>query len=520
MPRLNYEPTLSSKTKYPMSNFVSYHRLSKECESFVNQLSVLSIPNSVQEALKDPKWKEAMNEEMNSLQKNSTWEVVDLPEGKKPVGCRWVFTIKYKADGIVERFKARLVAKGYTQTYRVDYMETFAPVAKINTVRVLLSLAVNLDWPLHQFDVKNAFLHGDLQEEVYMELPPGCKMQAEGSKQVCKLRKSLYGLKQSPRAWFGRFTSSMKVFGYQQSNSDHTLFLKYNREKIIVLIVYVDDMIVIGNDPEEKAALQDHLAQEFEMKDLGSLNPINTPMEENLKLSTDPYQVPANKERYQRLVGRLMYLGHTRPDLAYALSVVSQFMHSPKEEHMNAVIRILRYLKSSPGKGIVFTKGNNLDIKGYTDADWAGSIDDRRSTSGYFTFVGGNLVTWRSKKQDVVARSSTEAEYRGMAKGICELLWIKNLMQDLYIQQVSPIKLYCDNKAVCDIAHNPVQHDRTKHVEVDRHFIKEKLEAKIIEIPHVRSEDQLADVLTKAVSIQAFNKCLNKLGMCDIYAPT
>ena len=347
----------------------------------------------------------------------------------------------------------------------------------------------------------------------------------------------------------------MKAFGYQQSNSDHTLFLKYNREKIIVLIVYVDDIIVTGNDPEEKVALQDHLAQEFEMKDLGSLkyflgievsrskkgiflsqrkyaldllnetgmsacSPISTPMEENLKLSTDPNQVPANKERYQRLVGRLMYLGHTRPDLAYALSVVSQFMHSPKEEHMNAVIRILRYLKSSPGKGIVFTKGDNLDIKGYTDADWAGSIDDRRSTSGYFTFVGGNLVTWRSKKQDVVARSSAEAEYRGMAKGICELLWIKNLMQDLRIQQVSPMKLYCDNKAACDIAHNPVQHDRTKHVEVDRHFIKEKLEAKIIEIPHVRSEDQLADVLTKAVSIQAFNKCLNKLGMCDIYAPT
>ncbi|XXG51736.1 hypothetical protein AAC387_Pa03g0242 [Persea americana] len=361
-----------------------------------------SIPKS-QEALRDPRWKEAMNEEMKSLQKNSTWEVGDLPEGKKPVGCRWVFTIKYKADGTIERYKARLVAKGYTQTYGIDYMETFALVAKINTVRILLSLAVNLDWPLHQFDVKNAFLHGDLQEEVYMELPPGCNMQLEGSKQA---------------------------FGYKQSNSDHTLFLKHNKEKITALIVYVDDMIVTGNDLEERKALQNHLAREFEMKDLGPLkyflgievvrskkgiflsqrkyaldllnetgmsasSPVSTPMEENLKLGMHPNQIPANKERYQRLVGRLMYLAHTQPDLAYALSVVSQFMHAPSEEHMNAVTRILRYLKSSPGKGIMFTKGDNLDIEGYTDADWAGSIDDIRSTSGYFTFVGGNLVTWR-----------------------------------------------------------------------------------------------------------------------------
>jgi hypothetical protein len=243
-------------------------------------------------------------------------------------------------------------------------------------------------------------------------------------------------------------------------------------------------------------------------------------MEENLKLHGDSNQVPTNKERYQRLVGRLMYLTHTRPDLAYALSVVSQFMHSSSEEHMNVVIRILRYLKASPGKGILFTKGHNLDIHGYTDADWAGSIQDRRSTSGYFTFVGGNLVTWRSKKQEVVARSSAEAEYRGMAKAICELLWIRNLMLDLQIKPVNPMKLYCDNKAACDIAHNPVQHDRTKHVEVDRHFIKEKLEEKLIEVPHVRSQDQLADVLTKALSNQVFNDCLNKLGMSNIYAPT
>ncbi|RVX07099.1 Retrovirus-related Pol polyprotein from transposon RE1 [Vitis vinifera] len=480
IPKPTYEPELSTKVKYPMSNYVSNHRLSESNKSFVNQLSTVAIPNSVQEALADPRWKAAMNEEMKSLQKNETWELVECPPGKKPVGCRWIYTVKYKADGSIERFKARLVAKGYTQTYGIDYTETFAPVAKINTVRVLLSLAANLDWPLQQFDVKNAFLHGELSEEVYMDLPPGCMVSEKQCQKVCKLKKSLYGLKQSP---------------------EHGLE-------------------VTGNDPEERKALQNYLSREFEMKDLGPLKyflgievsrssegiflsqrkyaldllqetgmsgcqPVNTPIEEGLKLCVEPNQVSTDKGRYQRLVGRLMYLAHTRPDLAYALSVVSQYMHNPGEQHMNAVMRILRYLKNAPGKGILFAKNvDHQSIEVYTDADWAGAVDDRRSTSGYFTFVGGNLVTWKS-----------------------------------YLSR-QPIRLFCDNKAACDIAHNPVQHDRTKHVEVDRFFIKEKLDDKIVELPKIRSEDQLADILTKAVSSQVFSKFLDKLGMCDIYAPT
>ncbi|KAK3038643.1 hypothetical protein RJ639_027306 [Escallonia herrerae] len=407
-----------------------------------------------------------------------------------------------------------------------------------------------------QFDVKNAFLHGKLSEEVYMELPPGCMMPKTDSQKVCKLQKALYGLKQSPRAWFGRFTKSMRAFGYHQSNSDHTLFLKKKQGKITALIVYVDDMVVTENDPEEREALQGHLSREFKMKDLGSLKyflgievsrskkgiflsqrkyaldllretgmlacqPVDTPVEEGLKLRIESNQVPVDKGRYQRLVGRLMYLAHTRPDLAYALSIVSQYMHNPGEQHMNAVLRILRYLKSAPGQGILFTKNeDHQSVDVYTDADWAGAVDDRRSTSGYFTFVGGNLVTWRSKKKNVVARSSAEAEFRGIALGVCEALWLRLLLQDLGCVSKQPIKLYCDNKAACDIAHNLVQHDRTKHVEIDRFFIKEKLDEKIVELPHIRSEDQLADILTKAVSSRVFSKFLSKLCMWDIYAPT
>ncbi|RVW67518.1 Retrovirus-related Pol polyprotein from transposon RE1 [Vitis vinifera] len=258
----------------------------------------------VNQEVADPRWKAAMNEEMKSLQKNETWELVECPPGKKPVGCRWIYTVKYKANG------------------------------------------ANLDWPLQQFDVKNAFLHGELFEEVYMDLPPGCMVSEKQCQKVCKLKKSLYGLKQSPRAWFGRFTKSMRAFGYRQSNSDHTLFLKKQHGKITTLIVYVDDMVVTGNDPEERKALQNYLSREFKMKDLGHLKyflgievsrssegiflsqrkyaldllqetgmsgcqPVNTPIEEGLKLCVEPNQVSTDKGRYQRLVGRLMYLAHT-----------------------------------------------------------------------------------------------------------------------------------------------------------------------------------------------------------------
>ncbi|KAL6294169.1 hypothetical protein ACE6H2_002311 [Prunus campanulata] len=553
-PPIRYSPDNGKASKYPIANYVSAEKLSAPLQGFVHQLSAIHIPTKVSEALKDPKWFQAMTEEMHALEKNHTWTLETLPQGKRTVGCRWVYTLKYNADGSIERYKARLVAKGYTQTYGIDYDETFAPVAKLNTVRVLLSIAANLDWPLHQFDVKNAFLHGELTEEVYMDIPPGYVTSTHANV-VCRLRKALYGLKQSPRAWFGRFTLAMRNYGFKQSNSDHTLFLKHKGGKVTALIIYVDDMIITGNDTQEISRLQKCLAKEFEMKNLGGLKyflgievarskqgiflsqrkyvldllaetgmldckPVDTPIVQNHHLGEYPNQAPTNKERYQRLVGRLIYLSHTRPDIAYAVSVASQFMHCPSEDHMDAVFRILKYLKSAPGKGLLFTKNGHLNISGYTDADWAGNVTDRRSTSGYFTFVGGNLVTWRSKKQNVVALSSAEAEFRGMTKGICELLWLRKLLTEIGYAPTLGMHLQCDNKAAISIAHNPVQHDRTKHVEVDRHFIRQKLDNKEIQLPFVKSEDQLADILTKAVSSRVFHNSLIKLGIGDIYAPT
>nr|KYP41834.1 Copia protein [Cajanus cajan] len=242
-------------------------------------------------------------------------------------------------------------------------------------------------------------------------------------------------------------------------------------------------------------------------------------MDTNLKLGNSDESATVDKEMYQRLVGKLIYLSHTRPDIAFAVSLVSQFMHCPREVHLHAIYRILQYLKGTPGRGILYKRNGNTSLEAYTDADYAGSIIDKRSTTGYCTFLGGNLVTWRSKKQNVVARSSAEAEFRAMAQGICELLWLKIILEDLKITWDGPMKLYCDNKSAINIAHNPVQHDRTKHIEVDRHFIKEKLDSGLICTPYVPSQRQLADILTKGLRCPDFERIICKLGMENIYSP-
>ena len=541
-------------TDHPIGNYVTYEGLSPSYRAFATSLDDTQVPNTIQEALKISEWKKAVQDEIDALEKNGTWTITDLPVGKRPVGCKWIFTIKYKADGSVERFKARLVARGFTQSYGIDYQETFAPVAKLNTIRILLSLAVNQDWCLQQLDIKNAFLNGDLEEEVYMEIPPGFE-ESMAKNQVCKLQKSLYGLKQSPRAWFDRFTKAVLKLGYKQGQADHTLFVKKSHAgKLAILIVYVDDIILSGNDMGELQNLKKYLSEEFEVKDLGNLKyflgmevarsrkgivvsqrkyildllketgmlgckPIDTPMDSQKKLGIEKESTPVDRGRYQRLVGRLIYLSHTRPDIGFAVSAVSQFMHSPTEEHMEAVYRILRYLKMTPGKGLFFRKTENRDTEVYSDADWAGNIIDRRSTSGYCSFVWGNLVTWRSKKQSVVARSSAEAEYRALAQGICEGIWIKRVLSELGQTSSSPILMMCDNQAAISIAKNPVHHDRTKHVEIDRHFITEKVTSETVKLNYVPTKHQTADILTKALPRPNFEDLTCKLGLYDIYSP-
>jgi hypothetical protein len=253
-----------------IANYVSYESLSSSYRAFVASLQSMILPKDWREAKQNPRWKEAMLEELAPLEKNKTWELVPFPVGKKVVSCKWVYALKQDLDGKIKRYKARLVARGYSQTYGIDYDETFTPVTKMSTVRTLISCAANFDWPLYQLDVKNAFLHGDLQEEVYLEIPPGFTTDQTKGK-VLKLKKSLYGLKQSLRAWFDRFRHAMCSMWYKQCNIDHTIFYHHSRNLVTILAVYVDDMIITCNDAVEIARLNKNISKEFEVKDLGQL---------------------------------------------------------------------------------------------------------------------------------------------------------------------------------------------------------------------------------------------------------
>nr|KYP62604.1 Copia protein [Cajanus cajan] len=283
-------------------------------------------------------------------------------------------------------------------------------------------------------------------------------------------------------------------------------------------------MIIAEDDKIEKLALKEKLAAQFEMKDLGKLKyflGIEVAYSKNgIFISQSEESAPVEKAQYQRLVGKLIYLSHTRPDIAYAISILSQFMHDPRERHMQAVDKILPYLKSSPGKGLLFKREDTLTMKIYTDADYAGSITDRISTFGYCMFLGDSLVTWRSKKQDKVSCSSAEAKFRALAQGMCEGLWMKIILDDLKVKVDNPVQLYCDNKSVMSIAHNPVQHDRIKHIEIDRHFIKDNLDRGFVITTHVPTELQIADSFTKGLPQGRFQDLVSKLGMIDIHLPT
>ncbi|KAJ9685291.1 hypothetical protein PVL29_017351 [Vitis rotundifolia] len=387
------------KSTYSIANFVSYDHLSSSPSVF---------------ALNHPGWKKAMLEEIRALEDNHTWKLVDLPQGKKVVGCKWVFAVKVNPDGSVARLKARLVARGYAQTYGVDYSDTFSPVAKLNLVRLFISIAASQQWMIHQLDIKNAFLHGDLEEE------------GEYGK-VCCLKKALYELKQSPRAWFGKFSKEIQAFGMNKSKKDHSVFYKKSTAGIILLVVYVDDIVITRNDHAGISDLKAFMHSKFHTKDLGELKyflgievsrskkgmflsqrkyvldlleetgkteakPCTTPMVPNVQLMPDDGDPFYNLERYQRVVGKLNYLTVTRPDIAYAASVVSQFTSAPTVKHWAALEQILCYLKKALGLGILYSSQGHTRIECFFDADWAGSKFDRRSTTGYCVFFGRNLV--------------------------------------------------------------------------------------------------------------------------------
>lgn len=500
--------------------------------------------------------RDAMKLELNALEENGTWIVVFVPTDQHIVGCKWVFKLKLRADASIERCKARLMAKGYSQIEGFDFSETFSPVAKHTTVRTFLALAAALNWSLCQLDIINAFLNGDLEEDVYMELPLGYEVKGEckpGERLVCKLQKLLYGLKQASRQWNVKLTAALLEYGFIQSKSDYSLFMKQDQGHHLYILVYVDDILVGSDCPELLSSFKVFLADTFKLRDLGvphyflglelarssqgivlnqrkyvldlliefgylGSKPVKTPMNCNEKLQRQGFDDFVDATHYRKLVGKLLYLTFFGPDISFAAHVLSQYMDKPLKSHLQDAPRILRYLKQTPGQGLFFPANSDMKLVAYSDNDWASCVNTRRSISGFCIQLGGALISWKSKKQTVVARSSTEAEYRAMASCSCEIIWLVALLKDFGVTQPGAVVMHYDNQSAISLSKNPVYHERTKHVEIDCHFIREKVLDGVIELRYVHTSLQLADLFTKALSKSVFYSLLSKMSICNIHS--
>lgn len=438
-----------------------------------------------------------------------------------------------------------MVAKGFLQVFGQDFTESFAPVAKVVTARILLTIAAKNRWVVHQLDINNAFLHGSLKEDVYL-LPPQGFNAPPG--QVCKLNKALYGLRQAPRQWYKHFTSKLKEFGFSQSSYDHCMFHIHSDITYIVLIIYVDDVLITGNDEELITRIKKFLDTEFTIKDLGKTDyflgveidqstedimvsqmkyivdilqeyhmmdskPCATPILAGSKLSSTEGKKMEKPKNYRRLVGRLLYLTMTRPDFTFAVQQLSQFMASPTFSHWKAAQRLLRYLRGTLHYKLIFPHKGELNLEAHCDADWGCCLKTRKSLSNYCIYLGSCLISWKTKKQTTISRSSAEAEYRSLATTVAEILWITYILRDFKVQLSMPINLYCDNVSAIHMMENPVHHDRTKHVDIDCHFVRDYYSKGLIKPVYIKSKDQVTDAFTKALSVADLHKFISKLNI-------
>ncbi|CAL8078783.1 unnamed protein product, partial [Prunus armeniaca] len=472
-----------------------------------------------EEVVKDESWMKAMKDELNMIEKNDTWELVDRPMDKPVIGVKWVFKTKLNLDGSVQKNKARLVAKGYSQKPGVDYNETFAPVARLDTIRTLIALAAQKGWQLYQLDVKSAFLNGVLEEEVYVDQPEGFVMKGSESK-VYKLHKALYGLKQAPRAWYSEIDGYFAECGFTKSQSEATLYVKARCEaSILIVSIYVDDIVYTGNDQEMLEDFKKDMKEKYEMTDLGLLHhflgmvviqtptsifihqkkyattllnrfglseckPVSIPLVTSEKLSKDDGSGLASEEQYRRIVGSLLYLTATRPDIMFAASLLARFMHCPTSKHLGTAKHVLRYVKGTLDYGLEYVKGKGAVLIGYCDSDWSGSVDDSKSTSGYAFSFGSGVFAWASVKKNYFGELQTKAT-----------------------------PLHCDNISAIAITRNPVFHQKTKHIDRRYHFIKDALQEGTVDLIYCPTNEKLANIFTKALAKDRFCYLREKLGV-------
>ncbi|KAL6337946.1 hypothetical protein AAG906_005411 [Vitis piasezkii] len=496
--------------------------------AFISQIE----PKNIKDAIVDENWMIAMQEELNQFERSEVWELVPRPSNQSVIGTKWVFRNKMDENGIIVRNKARLVAQGYNQEEGIDYEETFAPVARLEAIRMLLAFACFKGFILYQMDVKSAFLNGFINEEVYVEQPPGFKS-FNFPNHVFKLKKALYGLKQAPRAWYERLSKFLLKKGFKMGKIDTTLFIKTKEKDILLVQIYVDDIIFGATNDSLCKDFSKCMHSEFEMSTMGELNfflglqikqlkegtfinqakyikdllkrfnmeeakVMKTPMSPSIKLDMDEKGKSIDSTMYRGMIGSLLYLTASRPDIMYSVCLCARFQSCPKESHLSVVKRILRYLKGTMNIGLWYPNGDNFELIGFSDADFAGCRVERKSTSGTCHFLGHSLVSWHTV-------------------GLCcaQILWMKQTLSDFNLSfEHVPIK--CDNTSAINISKNPVQHSRTKHIEIRHHFLRDHAQKGDITLEFVSTKDQLADIFTKPLSEEQFSDIRRQLGVISL----
>lgn len=512
-----------------------------------------SEPISLHDALSGPEkdqWYNAMQEELQSFRDNDTWELVDRPTAGTVVKNKWVFKKKCDSSGIV-RYRARLVAKGFSQIKGMDYNETFSPVLRYSTLRLLFALSVKLDLRMNHLDVPTAFLNGNIDECVFMEIPENSNLKNCDNK-VLRLKKAIYGLKQSARAWYIKVESSLLKLGFKKSKYEPCLFMKCHDNVKVYVAIFVDDFFVFYNCENTYKSLRSVLELDFKIKDMGqiknclgmnvnvkkncvtldqekfidsilkrfnmiSCKTSDTPMEVNLKLEKAVNDNCGETYPYQQLIGSLMYLSVlTRPDISYSVSFWSQYNTCFSETHWRHLKRLLRYLQKTKHFGLIFKK-NDTDLHGFVDADWASCSIDRRSYTGYCFKLSGSVISYESRKQRTVALSSTEAEYMALSEACKEAIYLKKLMSELGVYDKNkPLSLFSDSQSSLKLAANPLFHKRTKHIDVRHHYTRECVANKEIQINYLQTSSMPADLLTKGLCANKHYKFLDMIGIGEV----
>ena len=507
-----------------------------------------------EEAVNGPqsrRWERAISEELQALATNHGWELVDTPKGANIVSNKWVFKVKRLPNGQVDRYKARLVAREFSQQYGIDYEETFALVVRMESLRILLAVAAAEDLEIHQMDVVTAYLAGELKEEIYMATPADLP---DSKGKVCRLRKGLYGLKQSARVWNQRIGERIKQSGMFATNGDPSVWV--NQDRRLILALYVDDIVRFAHNMHAMHWIKDILTTNFNMKDLGPVSTIlgvrvrrdraqrmlwidqahyvGDILKEYQYEKCKPLQTPAegyeyfrpvgagdvpfaDTTRYQRALGELNWLVRgTRADLAFVTHKLSQCCHQPCERHWTGVQQVFRYLKSSQDVTLTYRRDNSK-LRGYSDADFASGSADRKSTMGYVFMLGGAAVTWASRKQQAISTSTTEAEYIGLCNAAKEAVWIRNFLQEIgmnkHIGEMQARRILGDNQGALRLVANPEFHAKSKHIDVQYHYVRELLEDGTIEVGYVPTSEMAADCLTKPLKKVQLKANLDTLGL-------